>query len=566
MCDQQSLRSTLQRIDGAGYGAYKDIRGEWKFGDFTLHVDHVQGDPFAAPSRLRIAVPADVAGLPRDLWANSSRKVGLEDYLVRALDRAIPQCTKGSRGSGKSGRFSVVAHGPCVLRRTAMSVGEDGVEAVITCGLPAAGRRVLGKQATAMLLDELPRLVTGALMWTSLVQDEVYTHVRCTEDAEALRAQLRSRGLVAFVNRGAVLPRASGVSERPLSRGAVPFAPPESLEITLERPNGPSVSGMGIPQGVTLVVGGGYHGKSTLLTAVSRGVYNHVPGDGREFVVTVPEAMVIRAEDGRNVSGTDISSFIGELPGKQSTARFQSENASGSTSQAANIAEALEAGASALLVDEDTSATNFMIRDARMQQLVSKDKEPITPFVDRVRELYEAWGVSTVLVMGGSGDYFGSADTVIMMHEYRPYDVTSRARQLANDQRRAETAQPLSKPRARHVVPKSFSARDRRGKRVVRADHATLRLGNARVDLTKLHQFVELSQVRAAGHILAWVADNIGEQLSVPELLDRVEAQLAREGLEGFVPARYGDLAEPRRFEIACVLNRVRGLQAKPSG
>ncbi len=561
MRNQENLRSTLNRIDGAGYGAYKDLRGAWAFDDFTLHVDHVQGDPFAAPSRLRIAVPADVAGIPGEVWSTPSRLVGLEDFLIRTVDRAIVELTKGGRGSGKSRRFSVVDHGPCVLERTAIRVDEDGVEAVLSCGLPAAGRRVLGRQATAMLLGELPEVVRRALYWSSLPQDAVRSHVRCVEDADSLRDQLRTQGLVAFVSRGAVLPRASGVSERPLTQGVVPFVPPESLELAMERPNGPPVSGMGIPEGVTLVVGGGYHGKSTLLSAVARGVYDHIPGDGREFVVTVPEAVVIRAEDGRGVCGTDISSFIGDLPGGQDTASFRSENASGSTSQAANIAEALESGSRVLLVDEDTSATNFMIRDHRMQQLVSSDKEPITPFVDRVRELYEILGVSTVLVMGGSGDYFGVADTVIMMHEYSPHDVTVQAKDLAAGGRRASPRQPLSQPRPRHLEASSMPGRDRRGRRVVRADHAALRLGDVRVDLTKLHQFVELGQVRAAGHILAWIADNVSGSITVAELLDRVEQRLAVQGLQGFVPARYGDLAQPRRFELACVFNRVRGLK-----
>ncbi len=480
---------------------------------------------------------------------------------MRAVDRAIAVCTKGGRGSGKSGRFSVVEYGPCVLDRTAVRVDEECVEAIINCGLPAAGRRVLGRQAMAMLLEELPQVVRRALHWSNLPQDAVRAHVLCVEDAGALRGQLRSRGLVAFVASGAVLPRKSGVSQRPLTEGAVPFASPESLEVRLERPNGRPVAGMGLPEGVTLVIGGGYHGKSTLLSAVARGAYDHVPGDGREFVVAVPEAVVIRAEDGRRVCGTDISSFIGELPGGQNTVRFRSENASGSTSQAANIAEALEAGARTLLVDEDTSATNFMIRDARMRRLVSKDKEPITPFVDRVRELYDELGVSTVLVMGGSGDYFGVADTVIMMHEYRPRDVTSRAKSLAGEPRRPETAQPLAQPQPRRVQPLSLNARDRRGKRIVRADHATLRLGNSRVDLTKLHQFVELSQVRAAGHILAWAAENLRGPVTVSELVDRVEQRLAAVGLEGFLPVRYGDLARPRRFEIVCVLNRAQALE-----
>ncbi len=566
MRDQQALRSTLLHMDGAGYGAYKDIRGAWSFPGFTLHVDHVQGDPFAAPSRLRIQVPPDAAQLPHELWSTRSRKVALEDFLVRAVGKAISHCTRGGRGSGKSGRFSVVDHGVCVLSRTAMTVSQHGVEAIVSCGLPAAGRRVLGRQAAAMLLEELPHLVCEGMCWPNLQQSAAHAHVRCVEDADALREQLPAHGLVGFVARGAVLPRASGVSQRPLNKCVVPFDPAKSLSLSLQRPNGPPVLGMGIPAGVTLVVGGGYHGKSTLLSAVARGVYNHVPGDGREFVVSVPEAVTIRAEDGRSVCGTDISSYIDNLPGGGDTRRFTSENASGSTSQAANIAEALESGARALLVDEDTSATNFMIRDERMQRLVTKDKEPITPFVDRVGELYTRWGVSTVLVMGGTGDYFGVADTVVMMHEYRPYDVTAQARELAGTGRRDETARSVARPTERQVEDGSIRARDRRGRRVVRADHATLRLGNSSVDLTKLHQFVELGQVRAVGHILAWVAENIRFPVSVGDLLDWVDNRLEDEGLEGFLPARYGDIAQPRRFEVASVLNRLRGLKIRGAG
>lgn len=207
---------------------------------------------------------------------------------------------------------------------------------------------------------------------------------------------------------------------------------PASLSITIQTPNSGTVSGMGIPKGVTLIVGGGYHGKSTLLRALEIGVYNHVPGDGRERVVSNPSAVKIGAEDGRRIEKVNISPFINNLSFGKNTQAFSSENASGSTLQAANIIESLEIGASVILIDEDTSATNFMIRDHRMQELVSKEKEPITPFIDKVRHLYTDCGVSTILAIGGAGDYFDVADYVICMVEYTPRDVTGDAKRITD--------------------------------------------------------------------------------------------------------------------------------------
>lgn len=569
MADHHQLSGLLRRIDGAGYGAYKRLRGTWKFPDFTLHVEHVQGDPFAAPSRLRIRVSQEIAGFPRELFRTRPRRIALEDFLIRALAREIPRATKGKRGSGRSGEFSVVDFGQCILPRTAVRASEAGVEAIINCGLPAAGRRVLGREAEAMLLSELPELVKRALLYRSLDPEAVRWHVECGEDAEALREQLAERKLVAFVAEGAILPRASGVSDRPLRRGAIPFSPPESLAVTLERPNAGPIRGMGIPEGSTLIVGGGYHGKSTLLSALAQGVYNHIPGDGREYVVTRREAVVIRAEDGRFVCGVDISPFISNLPSGTDTRDFSTQNASGSTSQAANIMEALEVGAKVLLVDEDTSATNFMIRDERMQALVAKDKEPITPFLDRVRQLYREHGVSTVLVMGGSGDYFEVADTVIMMDAYRPVDVTEQAKEIMRRyplKRRPEGGDRFGGFRTRRPDLGSINPRTRKGKLKVQGSRLSLRLGNYTVDLTRLSQFAEVPQVRAVGYLLAWLAERgaeLGTDGTVGELLSALERAVATEGLDKFLPARYGDLAVPRRFEVAAALNRLRTLRLR---
>ncbi|RLE28901.1 ATPase [Candidatus Acetothermia bacterium] len=568
MRDHRELERILRRLNGKGYGAYKDIEGVWRFPDFVLFVDHVQGDPFATPSRLRVRVPMEVAGIPRDFYRNRPRKVALEDFLVRVLARWIPKLTKGNRGSGHSGRFAVVTFGQCILPRTAVWVTEDHVEAILAVGLPAAGRRILGHEAAEMLLSELPALVREGLLFRNLDKAALREHVACGEDAEALREQLRERKLVAFVAEGAILPRESGISDRPLKEGAVPFEPPPSLAVTLERPNRGPIRGMGIPEGVTLIVGGGYHGKSTLLSALAQGVYNHIPGDGREYVVTRREAVVIRAEDGRFVCGVDISPFIDNLPNGTDTRNFSTQNASGSTSQAANIMEALEAGAKVLLVDEDTSATNFMIRDERMQELVAKEKEPITPFLDKVKPLFRDYGVSSILVMGGSGDYFEVADTVIMMDAYRPVDVTERAKEIVRKhplKRRPEGGEHFGPIPKRILDLSSIRARTPRGKLKIRATKMALQLGNSVIDLSRIHQIAEVPQARAIGYILAYISENARRFMGKPlvEILDEVEHTLEREGLWPFLPARYGDLAAPRRFELAFALNRLRTLRLR---
>src|SRR6056297_790170 len=447
MHSAEDLSSELKRLDRRGYKAYKDIAGRWDFSNFQLHIDHVQGDPFAAPSRLRVQVPMQVAGFPDDTYHNRSREVGLRDYLTRQFGAACRRYARRRGGSGKSGTIEIDMPGQEVIERTSVIVTEQFIEARFVAGLPAFGRKIAGGLAQTLLIDEVPQIVEAALLFQRLDRSEVYRAVETAEDADSLREALAERGLVAFVAEGAILPRRSGVDERPMDPSeAVAFTSPESFRVEVELPNRGMISGMGIVRGISLIVGGGYHGKSTLLNAVEQGVYNHIPGDGREMVVSDPLACKIRAEDGRRIEKTAITPFISNLPYGRDTEAFSSENGSGSTSQAANMIEAIEAGASSLLIDEDTSATNFMLRDHRMQCLVAKDREPITPFIDRVRQLYEERGVSSVLVIGGSGDYFDVADKVICLVDYEPQEVTEQARRVARDNpihRQSEAAGPF---------------------------------------------------------------------------------------------------------------------------
>ncbi len=581
MTDNNTLRTLLHRIDRQSYKAYKDIRGTYEFPNFTLLIDYVQGDPFASPSRLRVIVPQSVAQFPEEVFRSPSRAIALKDFLTRQFAE-MAESLRAKRGSGNSGLIDIAPAGQQILERTSVLISPQEVEARFVVGLPAQGRTVLGRQAAELLCDDLPLIVARSLYYSSLDAAVVEHHVAVAEDADWLRSQLDGRNLVAFIPDGAILPRESGVSDVPLRQGAFPFRSPDSLRAEFDRPNQGRITGMGIPAGVTLIVGGGYHGKSTLLRAIAGGIYNHVPGDGREQLVTHPEAVKIRAEDGRSVAGVNISPFINHLPQGRSTTRFSTPNASGSTSQAASIMEALEAGAKVLLVDEDTSATNFMIRDRRMQALVAKEKEPITPFIDKIRQLYRDFGVSTILVMGGSGDYFDVADTVIAMTEFEPTEVTQQAREIAAEFATGRTAE--GGDRFGEITPRiptvgRLQGAPRRGRwgngraeeqseerspKLKVRDVDELVFGNETVDLSAVEQLVEVGQVRAIGGAIAYLQQHyLDGRTSLGTILDSVMQDLQQASLDIFTPFPQGDLVVFRRLELAAAVNRLRSMVMK---
>ncbi len=429
MRSDRDLQRELERIDRRGYPAYKDLRGQYDFGDFVLSIDHVQGDPFASPSSMSARVPNEVLHIPAGLWDEVHRRVALEDVLLRRFSRALDACSMRAGGSGKSGVLATTRPGQEVMARSACEVRGGAVMLRFEAGLPAHGRTVDGRAAAKMLLDFVPECVERTLFVDDGLLDRAWAAVELADDQRAAREQMEASDLVAFVANGSILPRESGVSQKPL-KSALAFEAPAEQRVVLDLPHRGKVAGMGIKRGVTLIVGGGYHGKSTLLRALQDGVYNHVAGDGRELVLTDSTAVKLRAEDGRAVSGVDISLFIRDLPDGRDTSRFSTVDASGSTSQAAATVEAWEAGARALLIDEDTSATNFMVRDALMEAVVAREFEPITPFVERVRDLWERAGVSSIIVAGSSGAYFSVADAVLQMDRYRVHDITAHARAI----------------------------------------------------------------------------------------------------------------------------------------
>lgn len=554
------LFSRTKSLDGAGYGAYKKLKGAYSEPELTVSIDRVQADPYASPSKVRLILPMKTVGIPQHLVDDATGRVAVADFLARRIQA----------DSHRSRNVHIGDIGQQVLERTHVLVTPDRVEARLLVGLPAKGRRILGRQAAHLLADDLPQLADDCLRHDRFAPADVQAledHVALLRDQEALRAQLKSRKLVAFVGNGAILPRAAGDSDRPLAANqATAFETPESLSQTFELPSGRIVTGMGIPEGLTVIVGGGYHGKSTLLRALERGIYPHVAGDGREWVISRSDVASVRAEDGRPITGDDISPFITNLPTGADTRHFTTTNASGSTSQAANVVEAHAAGASALLIDEDTSATNFMIRDRLMQRLVPNDKEPITPFVQRVRSLYDATSVSTVLIAGGSGAYLRLADTVIAMDAYRPSEVTARAHEIAQEGEVAVNPEGTEEAgEFQHITAERVLARGTLSSRKPPKPRglSTISVDRSDIDLSAVGQLVAPSQTAAIAAALAWLSKNADGQTPLVDLVARLERQITEKGLAVLAPGREhpGHLSRPRGAEILAAANRYRELK-----
>jgi predicted ABC-class ATPase len=558
------LRNILRQIDHRSYPAYKDTMGSYDFGKWQLAIEHVQGDPFAAPSKVSVRVAGRVAGFPEGHYDSDYRRIALQDYLLRQFGRQLEKSSFQAKGSGKSGLLSVSRPGQEVLERTACQIDETNGDVMVRfeVGFPANGRTVNSRELEKIFFDYLPECVEHTLYAKSLDMDKVRQAVELADDQHHIRGQLSELGLVAFVANGAILPRESGVSGRPMKNG-VPFVSPSSMEVTMELPHLGTIKGMGIKKGITLIVGGGYHGKSTLLKALELGVYNHIKGDGREYVITDDTAMKIRAEDGRSIKNVDISMFIRNLPNGKNTTSFQTEDASGSTSQAANVMEAVEAGTNVLLIDEDTSATNFMIRDELMQRVVNRESEPITPYIDRVEELYREHGVSTVLVAGSSGAYFHKADCILQMKQYKPVEITELAKgEAASYPILSTPVEPyeLNVPR-RIVKPDASLRRDDRIK--LKTGRDSFSINKEMVDLRYVEQLVDIEQVTALAYFLKYAQLHVFDgRRSLVEAVDQLEGLIEQKGLAAVCESRYvpSGLARPRRQEIFACINRYRRL------
>lgn len=588
------LTSHLHAIDGRSYAAYKAIVGRYRSPlGWVLYIDRIQPDPYAPPTAIRMVLPlaltgADarltgtnetltgtnepLTGANSHLTASPTRAVALRDYLARTLRELL-----------KGQAISIAPAGQEILERSSVNLHETWqddfstpafnapgpyLELRLRWSLPAFGREIAGRQAARNLNLDLARAIASLDLRESELGAEAWKHCQVAEDHAALQEILVERGWVAFLADGANLARRSGVSQLPLE-GGVPLTAPETLAQTVQLPHAGVVRGTAIPAGVTVIAGGGYHGKSTLLNAIARGIYPHIPGDGRELVATVPEAMAVRAADGRAVTGVDLRPFISHLPGRDADpAQFTTANASGSTSQAASIMESLELwgqpAQAALLLDEDTCATNLLIRDQRMRALVSSEREPITPLVDRIRALHRERGISTLIVMGGSGDYLDVADQVLIMDSYRLVDATAQARQVCASQPRVDTSLPDFPLPARRL-PQRPEAKRRGPSRTRALGTQRLVLDRHEVDVADVSGLVDEGQALAVAWALrALLERHFDGRTSLPQALAQVAKRLDDVGLDALGEAHPAFLVRPRLVDVGAAVNRLRSLQVNP--
>ena len=558
------LQNLLRQIDHKSYPAYKDTKGKYQFQQYILSIDHVQGDPFASPSKVSLIIPGKVAAFDKSLYESGHRRIAFQDFLLRRVAAKIKEYSFKAKGSGKSGLLGVSQPGQEILNRSACTVdlASGDITLRMEVGFPANGRTINSGELQKILFDFLPVCVKQTLLAASCRRESLEAVASLADDQQFIREKLPELGLAAFVANGSVLPRKSGISSLPM-KDAVIFQSPASMEISLDLPHHGPLKGMGIKKGVTLIVGGGYHGKSTLLEALELGVYNHIAGDGREYVITDESAMKLRAEDGRSIQNTDISMFIRNLPNGKDTSCFYTEDASGSTSQAAATVEAMEMGAGLLLIDEDTSATNFMIRDELMQRVVSRDVEPIIPFIDRVRELYETWGISTILVAGSSGSYFHKADCVIQMNRYQPAEITAIAKREAEQfPLILDKPDKASEPSFHRVVKRDqgFAKEDRIKMKTMGLDGFSI--NRETVDMRYVEQLTDSEQLTALAHMIRHMKlHSFDGNRTLQETVGRLYNEIAVKGFAAFCgPDVPGNLALPRKQELYAALNRCREL------
>ncbi|WP_204176910.1 MULTISPECIES: ABC-ATPase domain-containing protein [unclassified Staphylococcus] len=563
MKQAHTLFQTLQSLDGQKYGAYKRLAGTYAYDNFQLAIDHIQADPYAPPSKVRIIINKITTGIPEDLIDTKLKRIAVSDFLTRNIYSKIHKLTQRQRNYHAN--IMIDSCGPEILERSAVTITDNNIEVCLEIGLPATGRKILGKTATHIFNTQVPQIVEQALSYKHLNQAALAEQVTLMEDQHYIREFLVQQGYIAFVANDSILPRQSGVSQQPL-RHAVTFTSPTAFEVALTLPSGKRLIGMAIPEGITLIVGGGYHGKSTLLEALQRGVYPHIVGDGREYVITRDDAMKIRAEDGRSIAQVNIQPFIDNLPGNKDTSQFTTPNASGSTSQAANVIEALEAQSSVLLIDEDTSATNFMIRDDRMQQLIAPEKEPITPFAHKVKPLYDDYQVSTILIVGGSGDYFDVADHVLMMDEYVLQDVTTKAHDIAKNtgvQKPYHHSEHFGTITQRTPLTASFNSKGKDGRFKVKG-RTTILYNKEPIDLAAVEQLVDTSQTNCLALMLAYYQRHLlNDTTTLSQAVRQLYQHIDTHGLAAISPyqGHPGNLALPRPQEFYAALNRYRGLQ-----
>ncbi len=558
---QNDLNKAFVALDK---GAERDVRiiaGSYAFEDFVLIIDHIPDNPEKQPSRIRVNMPLKNAKFPFDVFNTKSREIAARDFIARHFAFKAERYSLSSK-SGKSGKISIDRQSLELLETNSVVVGDDSIEIRFIIDLPVKKWKVHSQTAVELLTKKVPGIVRECLIFENIDAEKLACWVETNEDADTLRNELAEKGLVAFIADGSILTRHLPED----SKKIVPLKSPEELSVTFDLPNRGKVHGMGIPAGITLITGGCSHGKSTLLRAIELGVYNHINGDGRELAVTVPDAVGIRVEEGRRVENVDISPLIGQISEKISTKHFYARSAFPATSFAANIMETLEVGTSLMLFDDETIVSGFVGRDARFQTLIPDEEEVLTPLIDFLPMLRDEHGISSIIV-GGSGDFFDIADTVIAMRNFVAYSVTDEVQCIARENpsgRIRKNNVHFTFPPGRCPIATSLEPlKTDKTYPVKTLTRGYVQYGDEYIDVSKVTQFVNQSQSRAIARGIAMARRLMDGSKSLGEVVNKVIDRVKNVGLDTLSNRYMGDLASFRAYELAAAINRMKNLKVK---
>jgi len=561
MKDKEEFYRLLGEIDGWDIAEYGRIIGDFDFGRYVLRFNRVAVEADAGPTLFLVRVPQSTAGFPPRLFNTPVRRTALEDLLTRKLAAHIEASARFDAVGVARRRFSVSVPGQKILPRTSLVIADEYVEARVYIQLPVLNGLIDGAAARDVFFEELPQLVASAMLFCNLDYSEVEQFVNAMEDADAIRQALSSRGLIGFVAAGSLLARIPD-SDQPDYQHATPLSVAAPLQVEVETPNAGQVKGLGIPSGITVILGDCYSGRVELVKAIAGGIYNHIPGDGREMAIAMPDAVYVSADPGRSVQRVDISAFAPARVNGQSSSSFTATSADGFASQAASLVEALEIGARALLLDESESAPALLSSDP-----VTGGDSQVVSLVDRARNLVDEFGISIVVgVSTLARSWISIADTVLEVRDFAVANVTEAAKKKAGSvPARVVPAFDFAArlEASRWVVPGSIdSSVGRRDEVVCATTKHALVFGRASVNLARIEQLADRSQTATIGLVLHYGRQRyLTEARPIREILDLIDRDLSTDGLECLSRDLRGDLARPRRYEIAAALNRLATLR-----
>lgn len=566
MRDKKEFFNMLLDIEGKPVSEYGRLAGDFDFSRYVLKVSHVPMENMAQPALFLVRVPQIIAGFPPHLYNTPVRRTALEDYLTRRIAEHIDALTHYDEQGISRRHLLIAVPGQKILPRTSMLVTEEYVEARIYVMLPQRDGRIDGDRVREIFFDELASVVNSSLIYCNVNEADLNSFVDVMEDADQVRQILPTRGLVSFICEGSMLARL-GHTDYPDYDEVQPLTVAEDLLVDIDVPNAGTIKGLGVPSGVTLILGDAYSGRIQFMRAIAAGIYNHIPGDGRELAITVPDAVHIASEPGRSVQKVDVSPFVRELSGGGSTEEYNSTEADPCSAQAAATVEALEVGARALLFEESDSSPAFLTRDSRLAALMPDAGKRVMPLSTRVRQLVDDLGVSVVVAGSSSvAEFIPVADTILRIDGYKVYDVTQEAKAMDLAQFQLESDDVDMNAlveKNRWVVPSSIDASRGPNDQIIEAGSIDLlKFGRSIINLQDVSQLADKHQTATIGLVLYYAKLRyMDEGRPIREVMDLIDRDLGTEGLECLSRDLRGDLARPRRYEIAAALNRLDSLR-----